>query len=127
MGTFVCLKNSDHHSFLVMIKCELGVGADEGGAEAVSSVVRVDIEAGEHVSVGPIGLDEGGWFFRRINLTPLIPLSIETERGKMYPQGVGDGVILRVGCDEDVLLVEDSLEKLFGFLDVIEIGEGLGF
>lgn len=52
-------EDSNHHSVMTVMEGELGGCGDEGGSVALVVVVRVDVKAGKHVWVGPIGLDEG--------------------------------------------------------------------
>lgn len=57
-GTGVLVEDSDHHSLVVVSESELGVGADEGSADSLAGVGGKAVKTGEHVGVGPVGLDD---------------------------------------------------------------------
>ncbi len=88
MGAGIFLEDTDHHSLVATVLGKLGTCCNESGSVALAVVVGVNIEGGENVEVGPVGLDDG-----LIDLTPRPPLHLRGE-GELYPVGVRDGSIL---------------------------------
>lgn len=58
VGASVCGEDADHHALVALGLGEFGACGDEGSSVALAVVFGVDIEGGEHVGVGPVGLDQ---------------------------------------------------------------------